>query len=339
MSAARVVASGHGGPRMSTGESLDAMWPARTVAWDGLRLEVPPDWEPARLGLGYLVLEDASGPRLTLRWQRLKKTREPERILKRLARRKLLRPDFRPGGAVAAWLKAFPPEYQARACADAAGRGADSVLFVIPGDGLAVLAAPHARPNETSGSARMMADSSSTLSDDASEGASPWVLAARTIAAAPAGDFSLYDVQGQAPAGFRLTAFTVQLGHFHFQYQSTGGTLDFYRFAPSEVILRGSSLEGWAGGVFAKTLGKVRRFEPGYFQDCPAARFGESGAIGRAHFARALAARVFASARFPLAMAWRPDGAKILAAVARHRGDLSREAFEEVCRRYVVQAP
>lgn len=302
--------------RPGAGEDSAAR-PVRVVAWDGLRLKVPAPWEPARLGLGYMLFEDASGPRLTLRWQRLKRPLGPDKVLMRLARRKLLKPEDKPRGAVAAMLNALPPERGPLACADASGRGADAVLFVPAEEGLAVLAAPHARPDEK---------------------ALPWARAVASAEAASPGAFCLFDVAGQAPEGFRLGAFSVQLGHFHFQYAWRGETLDYYRFAPSEVILRGRTLDGWAGEVFAQTLGRRRVFEAGYFDGYPSARW-KDGARGSARLARAWAAKVVASARFARAMAWRPDSSKILAAVARHKGGLSAGTFEEVCRRYVVQTP
>ncbi|MBI4803925.1 MAG: hypothetical protein HY795_01680 [Desulfovibrio sp.] len=287
------------------------------MAWDGLGLSVPADWEPARLGLGYMMLENPAGPKLTLRWQRLKKALGPEKVLKRLARQKILKPSGKPQGAVAAMLSALPAQCSAIACADATGRGADAVLFVLPGESLAVLAAPHALPDEK---------------------ASPWTASVASLGATSPGAFRLFDVCGEAPEGFRLAAFSVQLGHFHFQYAFRGESLDYYRFAPSEVILRGKSFDSWAGGVFSQTLVKARRFEPGYFEGNPSVRYADRNPEGLAGVVRSLTARIFAGARFARAMAWRPDGSKILAAVARHKGGLSPENFEEVCRRYVVQA-
>jgi hypothetical protein len=287
------------------------------VVWDGLGLSVPPDWEPARLGLGYMMLENPAGPKLTLRWQRLKKALGPEKVLKRLARQKILKPSGKPQGAVAAMLSALSGECSAIACADATGRGADAVLFVLPGEDLAVLAAPHALPDEK---------------------AAPWAASVASLTANSSGAFRLFDVCGEAPDGFRLTAFSVQLGHFHFQYAFRGEVLEYYRFAPSEVILRGKTFDSWAGGIFSQTLGKARRFESGYFEGNPSVRYADSRPEGLAGTVRTLTARMFSGARFVKAMAWRPDESKILAAVARHKGNLSQENFEEVCRRYVVQA-
>ena len=296
----------------------------RTVVWDGLGLVVPSVWEPARLGLGFLMLEDASGPRLSLRWQRIKGVFDPDKLLKRLARRKLLNSSRRPDGAVSAMLSALSSEHRALPCAGIAGaearaaHEADGLLFTLPEANLAVLAAPHARQGEK---------------------AAPWAAAAASLAACDPGRFELFDVLGHAPAGFRLAAFSVQLGHFHFQFRQRISTLDYYRFAPAEVILRDKALDGWAREVFANTLGKPRLFSPGYFGAFPAARFEDSPRAGLVGASRALAGRVFAAARFARAMAWRPDNSKILAVIARHRGDLTPRSFEEVCRRYAVQAP
>lgn len=297
--------------------SVPSIQTGRTIAWDGLSLSVPPQWEPARLGLGFLMLEDASGPRLSLRWQRIKGDFDPEKVLKRLARRKFLKPSRRPDGAVSAMLSALSPDHRALPCADTAGGGADGLLFTIPGSDLAVLAAPHARPDEK---------------------ASPWVEAATSLAASDPAIFSLFDVAGQAPPGFRLAVFSVQLGHFHFQFRKRASTLDYYRFAPAEVILRAKSLDAWASEVFAQALNRPRVFTHGYFDSAPACRFEDSWRPGLSGAARTQVCRVFPSLRFARATVWRPDESKILAVIARHRGELSRESFEEVCRRYAVQA-
>ncbi|WP_243359271.1 hypothetical protein [Fundidesulfovibrio terrae] len=300
-----------------TGVSQPAALTARTI-WDGLAVDLPPSWEPARLGLGYARFEDASGPRLTLRWQRVKRPAAPHKVLKRLSRRKQLGPSDKPRGAVAAMLSALPPECGALPCADVSGQGADAVLFVLPGAQTAVLAAPHAKPDEK---------------------ATPWVRAAASLAPADPGSFSLFDVSGEAPPGFSLAAFSVQLGHFHFRYRLGSETLDYYRFAPAEVILRRKALEDWAGNVFVQTLGKAPRFASGEFDGFPAARHESGTPGGLARSLRSLAARMFAGARFTRALAWRPDAHKILAAVAFHRGGLSGDNFEEVCRRYVLRTP
>jgi hypothetical protein len=306
------------GHRMSLPEPPETAQTAQTI-WDGLALDLPPAWEPARLGLGYARFEDASGLRLTLRWQRLKKPASPEKVLKGLSRRKKLRLADKPTGAVAAILHALPSECGALPCSDVAGQGADAVLFVLPGAPTAVLAAPHARPGEKAAS---------------------WTRAMETLAPADPGAFSLFDVSGQAPSGFSLAAFSVQLGHFHFRYRRGGETLDYYRFAPAEVILRQTSLDSWAGGVFAQSLGKAPKtlmFAPGEFDGFPAARHATGDTPGLARSLRSMAARVFAGARFARALAWRPDEHKILAAVAFHRGQLAEPQFEEVCRRYVLR--
>lgn len=291
------------------------------IAWDGLALDIPAGWEPGRLGLGYLLLEDSSGPRLTLRWQRLARPVQPERMLKRLARRKLLKADSRPQGAVAAVLGALPPGYAALPCAEASGRGADAVLFTLPeqgGAGLAVLAAPHAREGEK---------------------AAPWCAALASLRRTPPGRFELFDVAGQAPEGFSLKAFAVNLGHYHLHFRSGRESLDFHRFAPAQTILRGKSLDEWANAVFAQELGRRRRFVPAHLDGNPAALAQDAPGRGPGGALRSLAARVFDAARFLGAMAWRPDGSKILAVAWAHTGSLELPDFMETCRNHVVRTP
>jgi len=285
-------------------------------AWDGLSLEVPSAWEPARLGLGYALFEDASGPRLTLRWQRQGKPAPPAKVLRRLSRKTFLKPDTKPQGTINAMLSALPEDSGALPCVDASGRGADAVLFTLPGEGTAVLAAPHARPDEK---------------------AAPWTDAVRSVNAAPSGRFALYDVAGETPPGFKLAAFKVQLGHYHLQYRSRGGALDYYRFAPAGVLLKGSSLHEWMARTLAGTLGAKARFTPLDFEGREAAIHAPEPAPGPARTMRSLLARLFAQARFTRTMAWRPDASRILAVSAAHPGDLSPATFQEICERYVLR--
>ncbi len=118
----------------------------RPFVWDGLGLDIPADWSPARLGRGYVLLEDASGPRLSLRWQRLPKGQAPARALAVLARRKV----FRAGeaaGPVRAMLEAAAgagPAEDGRVLAAGHGpAGERALLALFPSQHLAVLAAPH----------------------------------------------------------------------------------------------------------------------------------------------------------------------------------------------------
>jgi hypothetical protein len=300
--------------------------PSRPILWDGLGLAAPAAWEPARLGLGYLMLEDASGPRLTLRWQRLKPGVGGKRLHKLLARRGDLKPAVTPSSAVRAVTARLPGDWGATALADASGRGGEAVAFCVP-DGragppsdsrMAVLAAVHAREGEA---------------------AAPWVEALSGVMAADPGAFALYDVSGQAPPGFTLSSFAVQLGHFRFLYRRGARSLEFHRFAPAEAILKGASLQDWVARAFPARSGKTLSFATGYLGGAPAVCHAAPVWEGTAGRARSALARVFAAATYARVLAWRPDASRILAVAAAHGGELTRQAFEEVCERYVVFAP
>lgn len=285
----------------------------REIFWDGLGLSVPGQWEPARVGLGYLRFEDAAGPRLTLRWQALRPGATPEKALRRLTRRGVLAREERPSGALEATLKALGEG--AWACRTGAGKGPDAAFFSPPGSGLAVLAALHPREGEP---------------------ARPWIEAVGSLHGAPPGRFSLYDVAGEAPGGFRLAAFALKLGHYHFSFRGRGDTLDFFRFAPAEAILREASLEEWAGRTLAQGLGRSGVFRPALLEGSPSAVWDAPPTRGWWAPVRPALARVFDQARYAGAVAWRPDRSRILAVTARCRREVDPESLQEVCRRYVV---
>ncbi|GFK95689.1 hypothetical protein NNJEOMEG_03557 [Fundidesulfovibrio magnetotacticus] len=287
----------------------------REIAWDGLGLTVPAAWEPARVGLGYLRLEDGSGPRLTLRWQPLRPGAVPEKALKRLARRGVLAREERPAGVLEASLRAMGEGAWAWACRTGSGRGPDAVFFAPPGAGLAVLAAPHAREGEP---------------------ALPWTQALASVKGLPPGTFRLYDVAGEAPAGLRLKAFDLKLGHYRLAFAGRGETVEFHRFAPAEAILRGQSLDGWAGKVLSQTFGGRGGFRPGYLEGSPAAFWSEAAPGVFTRLAGPLLARCFEAARPVSGVVWRADRSRILALAARTRRGMTREELEEVCGRYVA---
>ncbi len=302
--------------------------PTRLLAWDGLSLTTPVAWEPARLGKGYMLLEDASGPRLELRWQRVPQGFAPEKALKRLARKKQLGKESTSGPAVRSVLDGLPVEAKALACAppghggkkggkgDEAGEG---VLFVLPGAGMAVLAVPHSRRTDTEAS-------------DAPD----WAQIALTLSDREPGLLSLYDIRALAPPGFRLADFSITLGHYHVQYRCGGDSLDYSRFAPAEVILRGKALTTWASEVFAPTMGSKTAWMAGDLDGMEAAACGGYRLPGLAGTFRAVFSRVYSPAKWRPAMAWKPDTSKILAVSASHSGGLEPQTFEEICRNYVV---
>lgn len=318
--------------------------PSRRVAWDGLSLFVPAAWEPARLGRGYMLLEDASGPRLELRWQRVGAGFAPEKALRRLARKKQLGPGGEPGAAARAMLDALPPECRAVPCVPRVnapggqgayggesawgGQGAqdgqsrDWVLFLSPDAGMAVVAAPHSRP-ENAGAQQAPDWGRMAASLTCQEPGQPGLLA-------------LYDIKAQVPRGFKLADFSINLGHYQIHYRNGRDCLDFSRFAPAEVILRDKALKAWATEVFAPTLGRKRRWMTGDLEGKEAVASGGYRLPGPVGALRAAFSRMYAPAKWRLAMAWRPDPSKILAVSASHSGGLDPQTFEEICRKYVV---
>ncbi|WP_243367551.1 hypothetical protein [Fundidesulfovibrio soli] len=295
---------------------------AHPIFWDGLGLEAPAGWEPAALGKGYLRLDDADGPRLTLRWQRVKPGSAPAGVLGRLKRKYRFAPDDAPGPMAAKLGEVLAPGGAVLACLGP--DGGEAVLCVLPGlqgaggADLAVLAVPHAHPAES---------------------AEPWLGCARTLRASDPGLLRLYDVSAQAPPGFTLAECSVQLGHFRFLFRAGRSSLEYHRFAPAQAILRGTSLEAWAGKVFPDRRGKARVFVPGRLQGPDFAAALHPPAEVQAGAARRLAARWLPALRLLRAAVWLGDESRILAVLAVHTGELSPQFFKEVCARYVVQTP
>ena len=58
----------------------------KRLAWNGIRLSVPANWEVTSLASSYLLLDDSESPVLELKWQQVKGRFSHEANLRRLAR-------------------------------------------------------------------------------------------------------------------------------------------------------------------------------------------------------------------------------------------------------------
>ena len=59
----------------------------KTIAWNGLRFEVPGDWDPARIGPRHLLLASEAGPVMEIKWATVKGRFSGRRRLRELSRR------------------------------------------------------------------------------------------------------------------------------------------------------------------------------------------------------------------------------------------------------------
>lgn len=294
----------------------------RLLAWDGLNLRAPADLEPVRLGRGYMLLENESGPRLELRWQPVGKRFSLDRALNRA---RLARDDG-PAPVVRQALSLLSDPGRAVACSPARDSGRHSLLMLLPAGRLAVVAgffpdprgAGEQNPDHPSASAQTLARAVASLDDSRPEAV------------------SLYDIALRAPEAMALTEFSFELGRFRLLYQGKATTLEFARFAPAEVILAGKRLADWAGRALSSWAGRGQSWRGTDFNGGEAAGLcPKPGHLDRSLFSR-LGARLSPGPKPAQALAWMGDASRILA--VRQTGRLNPEAFEAICRDYVVSS-
>jgi len=203
------------------------------LAWNGLHLSHPPDWQPARLGLRYLLLADAAGPVFEFKWRPGAGRKGMEAALRALTPKGRAKTGM---SLPAAWLDALDA-YELMplswTCDGQSGLGA--ALF-HPETGTAAVFQAYGGPDG--------------------------LTAARqaTVAAVLAGlrhdlpgppDFRLYGLSFAAPPDFALASFTFVPGRFSLRFIAGRRHLDVVRVAPAEVYLARDTL----GAIAALTFG------------------------------------------------------------------------------------
>lgn len=298
-----------------------AAWPE--LAWDGLRLLTPPDLEPVRLGRGYMLLEDESGPRLELRWQPAGKRFSLERAL---ARARLVRLE-EPGPLVSEVFSLLPTSGRAVACAPEKDPQRRSLLLLLPSGRLAVVAGFF--PNHRGGSG--------PAADGMGNADLALARAVSTLDDSLPGLVRLYDIALRAPEGMELTEFSFELGRFRLLYQDKAHGVEYARFAPARAILAGTELADWTARALASWAGRGQSWRETLYAGREAAELHPGPElVGRSFFAR-LRAGLCRKTRPARGLAWLGDASRILA--VRAVGDLSPEAFGAMCRDYVVSSP
>ncbi|WP_300158743.1 hypothetical protein [Solidesulfovibrio sp.] len=221
-----------------------------TVAWNGLRLPVPADWRPTRLGLGYLYFEDDDGPAFEFKWRAGAGREGMEAALKALTPKGLATSG---GELPPAWLDALADFELMPLSWRRDGRAGLGAALFCPECGLAAV---------------FQAYGGQGGPDPARQAAVAAALAGMTHHDPGPPAFSLYGLSFAAPPGFVLAAFGFAPGRFSLDFAAPGRRLDVVRLAPADVLLAGASLADAAARTFSLEDGAVR--EEGGLAGCPA---------------------------------------------------------------------
>lgn len=203
----------------------------KAIAWNGLSLAVPGDWEPGRIGRRHLLFESESGPAMEIKWDTVKGRFCRRRQLEELARR------------IGRTLSTFQKKPLSDECRkslsgydvegfqwDAASERAEGLLIFCPICRTASLVRFFDRPGSAAFNPiayRILA----SFRDHRSDRRVSWAL---------------YDIIAWLPDAFVLERHRFEAGRFMLEFSSRPWRLILYRWAPAEVLLQKRSLADFA---------------------------------------------------------------------------------------------
>jgi len=206
---------------------MKASPPWKPLAWNGVQLEVPADWDPARMGRHFLLLEDEEGPRLALRWEPITGRFDAHKTLHKLTRAVGADADVTPNDPPAIWRNALKsgrgpePEIYGFGWRDGAG-----VLLFWPDLHIAALAGFYGNSPPPA--------------------AGPVLAALRPVAGKPTRLFRIYDIHARVSADLNLDRFQFLPGAFELAFSGTATRLLLYRWGPASMLLDGDGLLSFA---------------------------------------------------------------------------------------------
>jgi hypothetical protein len=300
------------------------------LAWNGIGLAVPPGWEPSAIEGDGLLLADGRGPVCELKWNRVHGTFSFEKHLKKLTRGNR-------SAEVHGVDHGDTPDAWAGAVDRLAGSGLRSKSFLWQADGSRGLGA--ALHNPGTGLACLI---QFFIRNEDDESAAAGVLASlRDHTAGKTVPWAMFGLAARVPADFILDTFAFRPGHYRVAFwrpvpgrrggrastgKGAGTALDFERFAPATVLLKGTTLEAWCRDRLAHAPPASLAVENGP---------GEvhwRGAAKTSTLRRVLRREVNACGR-----AWTPDeGNAVLAVSAEGVAPVAESTFNDICGSFVL---
>ena len=250
--------------------------PTRRIAWDGVSFQVPRNWELSgyafRRGATRITLEDDYSLRLEAEWTRTRRFPELETVKRRYQKTALA---FADHALTSSTLDSLPTGWTAFLYDMPENRKLLVMLVVASAAGALVFLQLHFGPEDKETPRELATILSQSLAVH-QQGLVPWTV---------------YDVDLELPAEFRLASTAFQAGKKEFLFQYGLRKLRLWQFSFADMILREQSKETWA----ANTLNACKsirgpHFSPGQEDGgIPAKRskclpLGHFDEIGRACF-------------------------------------------------------
>lgn len=290
----------------------------KLVAWNGVSMRVPAQWEVGSLGTSYLQLEDEMGPVLELKWQQLKRFFSHKAHLKKLARLSSSTPglDFEVTHLPDEWqhpLRHFEARSFKWQGQEVSGKGA--ILYCSNCAKATLLQFYQKGGRDDS---LVPVEVLQTFRDHSEDGMVIWAL---------------FGLRALTPQRFGLVRFRFHPGHYQLEFKCRQEHITLSRWGPADVLLKEGDLLDWFGkncGEFDRSnMALLRKFS---YNGNPAIR-------GQSQRLDTTATRIWAKITRKLPHVWvrvwhLSSQNQILGVVARGLKGLDESMLEEICTNY-----
>lgn len=290
----------------------------KTVAWNGLSLRVPSQWEVSSLAKSYLQLDDEMGPVLELKWQQIKGLFSFKTHLKKLSRLSTSTPgvDFQEIPLPQEWqqaLRNFEVKSFVWNSAEVSGKGA---ILYCPECQKAILLQFYQR--QSGDDSRAPLEVLHSFQDHSEDGMVHWAL---------------FGLRVFIPQRFVLLHHRFHPGHYQLEFQDQKEYLYLNRWGPADLLLKGGDLLTWfnekCGELNWCQTAKMREYD----DDGKPTLQGQSQ--GSVVFASRLWARVTRKLPHMWVRIWHlASRNQILGVAARGLKPLNEQMLEEICSHY-----
>ncbi len=202
----------------------------KLVAWNGVSLRVPPQWEVSSLATSYLQLDDGMGPVLELKWQQLKGFFSHKAHLKKLARlsRSAAGLHFRETPLPKIWRQALPNfEVQSFVWKGPEISGKGAILYCSACQRATLLQFYQKRGRDESLIPMQVLQSFKDHGEDS-----------RVI-------WALFGMHALLPERFALVHHRFHPGHYQLEFRCRREQLYLSRWGPADVLLTDGDLLDW----------------------------------------------------------------------------------------------
>jgi len=202
----------------------------KTVAWNGVSLRVPSNWEVSSLATSYVQLDDATMPVLELKWQSVKGHFSHKNYLKKLAQQSKTSPglNFKEVPTPEQWQEALPSFTVRSFVWQTSQIGGEGVILYCPDCRTASLLQFYQKKGRDDSATQF--EVLRSFQDHCEDGIVTW---------------SLFGLSALIPKRFELVDHRFQPGHYRLEFQCRMEHLYLNRWGPADLLIKEGGLLQW----------------------------------------------------------------------------------------------